>query len=200
MFPRVRTRSMIALVVSAGVAVAACGGSATSSPSPSPTPPLDACLVGTWTVVGQTQNSPANDEDITYSGGTGEVFTIEANGGVTIDTHAATTLVFESAGETFTAKVAGTGRGTLTTATSGAHGVLYFKPSADDTRTTHSFDSTNTELGPAFPDFAFAAVYTCAPGRFAFYKTAVNHMVDGPIVTHRSGAGSPPATASPTPS
>ena len=37
----------------------------------------------------QSQNSPANDEDITYSGGAGEVFTINPQGGVTIDTHAA---------------------------------------------------------------------------------------------------------------
>ena len=57
-----------------------------------------------------------------------------------------------------------------------------FTPSADDTRKTLSLDSTGTELGPARPDSAFSAIYTCAPGRFTFYKTAVNYMIDGPIV------------------
>jgi hypothetical protein len=198
-------RLVIALVVPAALAVAACGGSATPSPSPTPSPSatlaaVDPCLVGTWTVVGQTQNSPANDEAITYSGGAGEIFTIDAQGGVTIDTHAAQKVVFVSAGETFSATVAGTGRGSLTTATSGTHRVFYFTPSADDKRTTHSVDSTGTELGPARPDSAFSAVYTCAPGRFTFYKTAVNYMIDGPIVTLTSGSGNASSTASPTPS
>jgi hypothetical protein len=191
-------RLVIALAVSA--ALAACGGSASPSPSATPAAAFDACLAGTWTVVGETQNSPANDESITYSGGAGEVFTIDAQGGLTIDTHAARPVVFVSAGETFTATVAGTGRGTLTTAVSGPNRVFYFKPSADDTRTTHSVDSTGAELGPPRPDTAFSAVYTCAPGRFTFYKTAVNYMIDGPIVTLTVGSGTPSSTASPTPS
>jgi hypothetical protein len=198
-------RLVIALVVPAALALAACGGSATPSPSATASPatsatPLDACLVGTWTVVGQSQNSPANDEDITYSGGPGEVFTIDAQGGVTIDTHAARPVVFKSAGETFSATVTGTGRGSLTTATTGTNRVFYFKPGADDTRKTLSVDSTGTELGPARPDSAFSAVYTCAPGRFTFYKTAVNYMVDGSIVELTAGSGHASSTASPTPS
>jgi hypothetical protein len=199
MFRRVRTTPLIALLASTAVAVAACAGSAAPSPSPTAAA-LDPCLVGTWTVVGQTQNSPANDETITYHGGEGEVFTIDANGAVTIDTHAAAPVVFLSAGETFTATVAGTGHGTVTTAPSGTNRVLYFTPSANDTRTTHSVDSKGAELGPPRPDTPFSAVYTCAPGRFTFYKTAVNYMIDGPIVTLTSGAGRPSSTASPTPS
>jgi hypothetical protein len=193
---------MIAMFASAALAVAACGGaSATPSPSPSPAAALDACLVGTWTVVAQNQNSPANDENITYSGGSGEVFTIDPQGGVTIDTHAAQPLVLkDSAGQTFTGTVAGTGRGTLSTTTIGSNRAFTFTPSTDDTRTTHSVDSTGTELGPARPDTAFTAFYTCAEGRFTFYKSAVNYMVDGPIVTLTSGSGSVPPTASPTPS
>jgi hypothetical protein len=160
--------------------------------------------VGTWTTVAENQNSPANDEQITYTGGAGEVFTIDAQGGVTIDTHAAKKLVFVSAGQTFSAVVAGTGRGTLSTTTAstsgGTRGSVQFVPSADDTRTIHSFDSTGTELGPPIPDAAFTAVYTCAPGRFTFYKAAVSHMVDGPIVTLTAGSGNASSTASPTPS
>jgi hypothetical protein len=193
-------RPVIALVVSAALAVAACGGSATPSPSATPAPAVDACLVGTWAVVGQSQNSPADDEQITFSGGAGEVFIIDAQGGVTIDTHAAQKVVFVSAGETFSATVAGTGRGSLTTAMSGTKRVFDFTPSADDTRTTHSVDSTGTELGPARPDSAFSAVYTCAPGRFTFYKTAVNYMIDGPIVELTAGSRHASSTASPTPS
>ena len=150
-------------------------------------------------MVAQNQNSPANDEAITYSGGAGEVFTIDAQGGVTIDTHAARPVVFKSAGETFSATVMGTGRGSLTTATTGTNRVFYFKPGADDTRKTLSVDSTGTELGPARPDSEFSAVYTCAPGRFTFYKTAVNYMIDGPIVELTAGS-SDSSTASPTPS
>jgi hypothetical protein len=161
---------------------------------------VDPCLVGTWTSVGQTQNSPADDEDITYKGGDGEVFTIDANGNITIDTHAAKPVVFVSAGETFTATVSGTGHGTVTTAPTGSKSVLYFKPSADDSRKTLSVDSTGSELGPARPDTQFSAVYTCAPGRFTFYKTAVNYMIDGPIVELTSGSDTPTSTASPTPS
>ena len=207
-------RLVIVLVVPAALAVAACGSaapapSATASPtataSPSATPAaFDPCLVGTWTVVAQNENSPADDEDITYSGGAGEVFTIDAQGGVTIDTHAAQPVVFVSAGETFTATVAGTGRGTLsttsTTTASGSRGFFEFEPSADDTRTTHSVRSTGVELGPARPDTGFSAIYTCAPGRFTFYKTAVSYMIDGPIVTLTSGSGSASPTTSPAPS
>jgi hypothetical protein len=198
------SRFVTVLVASAGVALAACGGSspsATASPTATPAPAVDACLVGAWTVVGQTQNSPANDETLTYSGGQGEVFTIDAQGGVTVDTHAARPVAFkDSAGETFSAVVAGTGRGTLTTDTSGTHAVLYFTPSADDTRTTHSFDSTGTELGPARPDTPFSAIYTCAPGRFTFYKTAVNYMIDGPIVELTSGSRNASPSPAPKPS
>jgi hypothetical protein len=199
------SRFMVAALASASVALAACGPSSTASPSATSAPSattaaIDPCLVGTWTVVGQTQNSPANDEEITYSGGAGEVFTIDANSAVTIDTHAAQKVVFVSAGQTFTATVAGTGRGTLSTSASGTKRFLYFTPSADDTRTTHSFDSTGAELGPARPDTAFSAVYTCAPGRFTFYKSAVNYMVDGPIVTLTSGKGDSSPTASANPS
>lgn len=64
------------------------------------------------TTVAQSQSSPANDEQITYNGGAGEVFTIDANGELTIDTHAAQKVVFkDSAGQTFSATVTGTGRG-----------------------------------------------------------------------------------------
>ena len=215
MFNRARASARsLALVASAGLAVAACSAAATPAPSPSPAAVFDDCLVGTWTVVGQTQNSPANDEDLTYKGGAGEVFTIDATGNVTIDTRAAQPVSFvDSSGESFSATVTGTGKGTITNAPSGTKNVLYFKPSSDDTRKTLSVDSTGSELGPARPDTAFSAAYTCAPGRFTFYKTAVNYMVDGPIVELVSGNLPPPsaapsavpstaspATASPTPS
>jgi hypothetical protein len=195
----------VALVAVAALALAACGGSAATSPSPTAAPTataaaMDPCLVGTWTVVGQSQNSPANDETITYTGGKGEVFTIDAQGHVTIDTKAATPVVFVSAGETFSATVAGTGRGTLSTSSSGTSRFFQFQPSADDTRTTHSLDSTGTELGPARPDTPFSAIYTCAPGRFTFYKVAVNYMVDGPIVELTSGNDHSGPTASANPS
>jgi hypothetical protein len=198
-------RLKIALVTSAALAVAACGGSSAPSPSPTPSPSatlaaVDPCLVGTWTVIGQTQNSPANDENITYRGGAGEVFTIDAQGGVTIDTHAAQPVVFVSAGETFSATVAGTGRGTLSTITSGPNRYFQFRPSADDTRTTHSVGPNGVELGPARPDAPFSTIYTCAPGRFTFYKTAVNYMIDGPIVELTSGNAHSPPTASANPS
>lgn len=199
MFDNVRRAPVIGLV-SAAVVVAACSASASPSPSPSPAAVMDPCLVGTWTVVGQTQNSPANDENITYRGGEGEIFTFDATGAVTIDTHAAQPVVFDSAGETFTATVAGTGRGTVTTGVTGTNHVLYFTPSDADTRTTHSVDSTGAELGPPRPDTPFSAVYTCAPGRFTFYKTAVNYMIDGPIVelTTRHESASPAASPSPS--
>jgi molecular chaperone DnaK len=111
-----RSRIVLALAIAlaSGVALAACSGSSTTSPGAASSPAsasstgatsaaaVDPCLVGTWTTVGETQNSPANDEQITYSGGNGEAFTIDAQGAVTIDTHAAKKVVFVSAGETFT--------------------------------------------------------------------------------------------------
>jgi hypothetical protein len=205
------SRLMVALVASAGVALGACGGSATSSvsaalaPSATPAPSatsaaeVDPCLVGTWTTLPLSENSPANDEPITYSGGAGEIFTIDAKGQVTIDTHAAQKVVFVSAGETFSATVAGTGRGTLRTITSGTTRFFYFEPSADDTRTTHSLDSSGVELGPARPDTPFTAVYTCTPGRsLTFYKSAVNYMIDGPKVSLAAGTATASSTANPT--
>ena len=202
MFNRVRSTSRFALVASAGLALAALGGcNGAAGPSPSPSAPsLDACLVGTWTTIAQNENSPANDEDITYKGGAGEIFTIDPSGTLTIDTHAAEPVDFESGGETFTATVSGTGHGTLTTGVTGTRKVLYFTPDAADTRKTLSKDSTGAELGPARADTPFSAVYTCAPGRFTFYKSAVNYMIDGPIVELKSGSAPAPSTASPSPS
>jgi hypothetical protein len=215
----IRSRLGIALVASATLSVVGCGGSSNPSASATPTAqsatpsavaatsPLvpstaafDACLVGTWKVVAQSQNSPANDESIAYSGGQGEVYAIDAQGGVTIDTTAAQKIVFVSAGQTFTATVAGTGRGTLSTLTTGPTKYFKFTPSSDDSRTTHSVGPDGVELGPARPDTAFSAVYTCAPGRFTFYKSSVDYMVDGPIVTLTSGSGSAPSTANASPS
>jgi hypothetical protein len=180
------SRLVTALLVSASVALAACGASAISSPSATLTPAVDACLVGTWTAAPLSENSPANDEQIAYSGGAGAVFTIDAKGAVTIDTHAAQKAVFVSAGETFSATLAGTGRGTLkTTTTPGTtHGTFTYKPSDGDTMTTTSFDSGGVPLGPPRPDSPFIAVYTCTPGQsFTFYKLAVSYMIDGPKVT-----------------
>jgi hypothetical protein len=196
-----------AVLLTTALGLAACGGSAAPSPSSTASPSatsaaaVDPCLVGTWTTVAQNQNSPANDEQITYTGGAGEVFTIAANGELTIDTHAAHKVVFkDSAGGTFSATVSGTGRGTIATSTSGTTRIFDFKPSADDTRKTLSLDSTGTELGPARPDTPFSAYYTCAPGRFTFYKRFVNYMIDGPIVTLKSGSGTSSSTGSLSPS
>jgi hypothetical protein len=207
-------RTLVALLAVAAVssAVAGCGGSSAPAQTPTAAPGLtpapsataaaiDPCLVASWTVVGQTQSSPANDENITYTGGAGEVFTIGATGDVTIDTQAAAPLVLVSAGETFKGTVSGTGRGTLTTLSSGPNRYFHFEPSAEDTRKTLSVDATGAELGPARPDTAFSATYTCAPGRFTFYKSAVNYMVDGPIVTLTStkrASSSPTTTVKPS--
>ena len=176
---------MIALVGSASVLLAACGGSSTQSSSGTSAAAVDACLVGTWDTVALTENSPANDEQIAYSGGAGEVFTINGQGAVTIDTHAARQVVFVSAGQTFTATVTGTGRGKLRTTTSAT---FTYEPSAGDTMMTTVVDSSGAALGPPRPDLPFTAVYTCTPGRsFTFYKTAVHAMIDGPKVTLTAG-------------
>jgi hypothetical protein len=180
-------------------------GPAAASPSPSPTiaatpAAVDPCLVGTWTTAALSENSPANDQAIDYSGGGGEVFTIDAQGAVTIDTHTAQRAVWVATGQTFSAVVTGTGRGTLTTLTSGPTSYFHFVPSADDTRTTLSMDSTGAPLGPARPDTAFTAIYTCTPGRsFTFYKTVVDWMIDGPKVTLTERSGDSSSTASPSP-
>jgi hypothetical protein len=204
--PATVSRLEIALIASAAIAVAACGGSAIPSPSATSSPrasvaaAVDPCLVGTWTTVGQNQNSPANDEQIATAAGPARSSPSTPQGGMTIDTHAAQPVVFLSAGAKFTATVTGTGRGTLSTTTSGTDRVFSFTPSADDTRKTASVDSTGAELGPPRQDSAFSAVYTCAPGRFTFYKTAVSYMIDGPIVTLTAGSGNASSTASPAPS
>ena len=174
-----------ALAGLAGVLLAACGGSASSSASATQAPKFDDCLVGTWTTVAWSKNSPANDEDIAYSGGAGEVFTISAKGAVTIDAHAVQTVVFVSAGQTFTGTIAGTGRGTLTII---APGEFLYKPGDGDTLTTTSFGPDGVALGPPRPDSSFTAVYTCTPGQsFTFYKNSVNYMIDGSKVTLKAG-------------
>lgn len=183
--PAMTSRLTIAVVASAGALLAACGGSSTLSSAATPAAAVDSCLVGTWTTVALTENSPANDEDIAYSGGAGEVFTINAQGAVTIDTHAARQVVFVSAGETFTATFSGTGRGTLRTATGGR---FSYEPSAGDSLITTVVDSNGVALGPPKPDLPFTAVYTCTLGKsFTFYKTAVHFMIDGPKVTLTAG-------------
>jgi len=206
MHSRIRNfRGLLALIASAGLVLGACSGTASSAPIATPPPSaaagLDPCLVGTWTVVAQSQSSPANDEQITYSGGAGEIFTIDATGRLTIDTHAAQPLVLvDSSGGRFTGTVTGTGKGTVTTSSAGGSRFLNFEPSTDDTRKTLSVDSTGTPLGPARPDTAFEAAYTCAAGRFTFYKDAVNYMVDGPIVTLTAGVHPPSVGPSQPPS
>jgi hypothetical protein len=190
------SRLTIALMGSASVVLAACGGSSTSSFSATSAAAVDACLVGTWTTVALSENSPANDEQIAYSGGAGEVFTINARGAVTIDTHAVQPIVFVSAGQTFTGTPTGTGRGTLRTS-----GTMFtYEPGVGDTMMTTVVASDGVALGPPKPDLAFTAVYTCTTGRsFSFYKTAVNYMIDGSKVTLTAGNGNSSSTASPTP-
>jgi hypothetical protein len=190
------SRLTIALMGSASVVLAACGGSSTSSSSATSAAAVDACLVGTWTTVALSENAPSNDEQIAYSGGAGEVFTINAQGAVTIDTHAVRPIVFVSAGQTFTGTVTGTGRGTVRTT-----GTMFtYEPGAGDTIMTTVIDSKGAALGPPKPDLAFAAVYTCTPGQsFTFYRTAVNYMIDGAKVTLTAGISNSPSTASPTP-
>jgi hypothetical protein len=199
----IASRLMVTAVALAGVVLAACSGSSTSSPGSTSGPgatsagAVDPCLVGTWTTIGLSENSPANDERIAYSGGAGEVFTISAQGAVTIDTHAARQVVFVSAGQTFTATVTGTARGTLTT----AGGTFMYEPSGGDTLTTNVVDSTGTALGPPKPDLPFNAVYTCTAGQsLTFYKTVVSYMIDGPKIPLIAGTGNSSSTANPSPS
>ena len=79
------------------------GGNPTASPGSSASA-FDSCLVGTWTTTPLSQNSPADDQTIVFSGGAGEVYTIDANGAVTIDTRAAQKVVFVvPGGQSFTA-------------------------------------------------------------------------------------------------
>ncbi|HEY4227437.1 MAG TPA: hypothetical protein VGM49_03795 [Candidatus Limnocylindrales bacterium] len=197
-------RALVVVVV-----VLACSGcstssaGATASPSATSVAAVDPCLVGTWTTVALSENSPVNDESIAYSGGAGEVFTITAQGDMTIDTHAAQPVVFVSAGETFSATVTGTGQGTLktTTAPEASHGTFTYAPSATDTMTTTSFDSGGGALGPPRPNSPFTAVYTCTPGRsFTFYKLVVGYMVDGSKVTLTAAGSTSSPMASPAPS
>jgi hypothetical protein len=121
---------------------------------------------------------------------------------VTIDTHAAQKVVMVAPDGPFTVTVTGTGRGTLSTLTSGPTRFFTFDPSDGDTRTTLSLDPSGVPLGPARPDSVFTAVYTCIPGRsLIFYKTPpIGYMIDGPLVTLTSGVGTASSTASPTPS
>jgi hypothetical protein len=180
------SKATIALAAAAGVALAACGGSSTSSSTAAPAAKVDSCLVGTWTTVPLTENSPANNEEITYSGGAGQVFTIDSKGALTVDTHAAKPAVFVSAGQTFTATLSGTGHGTITT--SGDE--FYYTPSPSSTLMTSVVDSSGVALGPPLADLAFNAVYACTAGQsFTFYKTQVNHMVDGPKIALKAGTG-----------
>jgi hypothetical protein len=173
-----------------------------ASPSPSPAV-FDSCLVGTWTTTPLTRDSPYDNDSATYSGGAGQVFTIDATGNVTIDTHAMEKVVFVVGNQTFTATYSGTGRGTLSTLTTGPIHYFQYLPSSDTTLTTSVVGSQDGQL-PTKDDLPFTAVYTCVPGQaLTFYKElggAVQYMIDGAFVTLSAGTGSSSPGQSPNPS
>jgi hypothetical protein len=205
MFARGASLLIVGVVAIAGLAflVGSRGGVGGPGPSPSPSPSaatVDPCLVGTWTTDPLSGHSPA-DAEATFSGGAGEIFTIDAQGNVTIDTHAAQKIVFVAAGgETFTATPTGTGHGTLWTITSGDTHLFQYHPSGDTTLSTEVVDSTGTALGPSKPDLPFSAIYTCTPGQsLTFYNaTPTNYMIDAALVTLTAGIGSSAPEASPS--
>ena len=207
MFARGASLLIVGVVAIAGLAflVGSRGGVGGPSPSPTASSPssseVDPCLVGTWTTTPLTGNSPV-DNEVTFSGGAGEVYTIDAQGNVTIDTHAAEKVVFVSAtaGETFTATLSGTGRGTLWTITSGPTRLFHYDPKADTTLMTSVVGSKEGPLGPAKPDVPFSAVYTCIPGQsLTFYNAAPGpYMIDGALVTLTASVGISSPAASPT--
>ena len=172
--------------------------------SPSPTPAaVDPCLVGTWTTTPLAHDSPYDNDSATYSGGAGQVFTIDAEGNVTIDSHAMQNVVFVVGNQTFTATYSGTGRGTLSTATTGPTRYFQYLPGKDTTLTTTVVGSQDGQL-PTKSDLPFTAVYTCVPGQsLTFYKElggSVQYMIDGALVTLSAGGGSSSPSQSPNPS
>lgn len=205
MFARGAAILVVAVLAIGGLTLLS-GSGRIGTPVPSSSPSatartVDPCLVGTWTTLPLTQNSPADNESATFSGGAGEVFTIDDQGNVTIDTHAAQKTVFVVAGQTFTATPSGTGHGTLWTLTAGATRLFHYDPSPDSTLVTGVVGSTDGGLPPKL-DVPFTADYTCTPGRsLTFYNsTPDQYMIDGALVTLSAGAGSSPAVASPNPS
>lgn len=178
-------------------------GVGSPSPSPSQTNPassqVDPCIVGTWTTTPLTQHSPV-DAEASFSGGAGEIYTIDAQGNVTIDTHAAKKTVFVEVPNTFTATPSGTGHGTLWTLTSGDTHLFQYTPSADSTLSTAVVDSNGVSVGPAKPDLAYSAIYTCTPGTsLTFYNsTPVQYILDGALITLTAGSGSSSPAASPS--
>lgn len=176
------------------------GGNPTASPGSPSASAFDPCLVGTWTTTPLSQNSPADDQTIAFSGGAGEVYTIDAQGGVTIDTRAAQKVTFVvPGGQTFTATPSGTGKGTLTTSIGGGAHLFQYTPSGDTTLSTTVVGSQDGQLPPK-PDVAFGANYTCVPGQsLSFYHSIVDQfMLDGAVVTLTAGRGTSSPASSPS--
>jgi len=165
----------------------ACGASSTSSPRTAPTPAVDKCLVGTWKTTPLSGSSVQDGEPITYSGGEGEIFTITANGAVTIKTNNAAPVVMSAPTRTFTLTTTGTGVGKVTTRGS----VLTYTPGPGDTLTGAFSASDGSSQNQPGNDLAFTAFYTCVAGESFTYKVvADNRMVYAATVKLTRQAGS----------
>jgi len=152
------------------VSLIACGASSASPPTPS----VDRCLVGTWTTTPLSGSSVQNGEQITYSGGEGETFTITANGAMTIKTSNAAPVVMTAPTRTFTLTTTGTGVGKVTTKGS----VLTYTPGPHDTLISSFSASDGSSQNFPGTDREFAALYTCVPGdSFTYNVLADDRMV-----------------------
>ena len=136
--------------------------------------------MGTWTTKPLSGSSVQDGEQITYSGGEGETYTITANGELTIKTSNAAPVVMSAPTRTFTLTTTGTGVGKVTA----SGGVLMFKPGPQDTlKATFSASDGSSQNQPG-NDLAFTALYTCVPGESFTYKVlADNRMVYAATVT-----------------
>jgi len=148
------------------LSLVACGTSSASPPRATPTPVVDKCLVGTWTTAPLSGSSNQDGEVITYSGGQGEVFTITANGAMTINTSNAAPVVMTAPTRTFTLTSTGTGKGKVTTTGS----LLIFTPGPGDTLLASFSASDGSSQNQPGNDLAFTAFYTCVAGQSFTYK------------------------------
>ncbi len=201
-FTRIRlvTRLMLALMASASVALAACSG---TSPRRQAQPPpgalssiarlaLPRTRLGTWMTIAQNQNSPAKTRTSRTAEAPASLHHRCTGGGPS--TRRGPEVVLQSPGDVQRHVTARSG--TLSTLTSVPPAISTLNR-ATVTRGRRCL-IRQAQNWPARTASGFTAIYTSASGNHV-YKTAVDYIIDGAIVTLTAAAVTRPRRAPPHP-
>jgi len=176
-----------ALALAAGgalIGIAACGSSSSTTSSPASTASsassastsggataaatTDSCVVGKWVAASTSGSTTIGSDTPSFSGGEGELLTINADGSFVDDFSAAKPVTGSAGGHQYAITTAGKSTGT---ATSSAGKVTI--TITDTTTVSQTVTQDGTSLGTAHPPSTQTAAYACQSGGFTVTSSGI---------------------------